>query len=988
MAAIIDNAQFKKLRQDLESRNLYTPNNPYEIDNPKLVKAINSISRIINPTKSFDVTNTVLGRLIGPNTPIAQIGIQQLGKQFAQRVTQNALTAGLPSINFNNLFDGNPNTKLLTKRVDYRITRDEDNTTLENLIQRISGTQRITIPYALTPPIPTNLYSEGSLNNITDNNTLIRNTGKGVLNFVYEALNRNLYKPSNSSFIGTSQSQNQPVIPAGPEWELRLYFPNLPTPEFPNPNFANTDLVDMQISDLKSITGQDNLAYGSKIDRFGKAQKNSNASAQNLPNQTKAIDFEFINDAYGFGNSNPDNQIVWGRDGVSTMSSKFGTRTGMLAYTRALLTAKGSNSSIDQTKTKWYDKDGQPMYNGSPLTRDNDGQTRTERQSNILDPYNNYAKAIRFDGNSIYNAPSQSVINKYVVPKMHPLFVRDQNSGSILVDNKNMMFSIENLAFNLNSEGQLQDLLGTKVPKSEVGPNMGRIMWFPPYAIQLSESALAKYDSTVFIGRGEPIYTYSNSERIARLSFKLIIDYPPQVRGHNHGEVSKFFAFGGKLKENELANVDVPAKEAENIMLDNKLKEITPSQKKETQPVKSGEYCKFYFHNDGDSVLGDLSAGYETGNPAIDPIDGDYDFGLNLPFVSEVDDFVNDILKEANPEDYKLISLTFYGSASKLYVNKSREYKYNLALSERRNKALLDYINFKFALVNGGKKMEDMGITITSRPLSSVNGSDKGALPQFMNEQDIKAERNSYVFYKRNEKIVTVTVDLTEDQKNTRKSYLEQIAANKKLIADAKNFQQTDGAFVLVNKEDKMNVGFESVEKRTLSPVFHSQTPEDFHRRLTFLQQCMRQGNSTINEDTQNDGIAVSRNSVFGRPPICVLRLGDFFHTKVVIDSIDFDYSDSPWDMNPEGMGMQYMIADVSMSMRVIGGQSLKGAIDILQNAESFNYYANSTYYPVGVYATARKAESAQYPDKATTDSQTKTNSKDNKDNTPTNPNS
>lgn len=982
MTSIATNPQFIQLRQNLESRNLFTPNNPYDINNPKLVQAINVISRIINPTKSFDLTNTVVGRLVGPNTPIAQIGIQQLGKQFAQRVTQNALTAGLPSINFNNLFDGNPNTKLLTKRVDYRITRNDTEDTVQNIIDRISGTQRLTIPYALNPPLPPNMYAEGSLNNITDNNTLIRNTGKGVLHFYYDAVNRNLYKPSNTTFISTTNSQNFSVIPAGPEWETRLYFPNQPTEEFPNPNFANLDLTNQQIVDLKLIEGQDNLAYGSKIDRYGKLQKQSSNTAQNLPNQPKSIDFEFINDAYGFGNSNPDNQIIWGRDGFNTMVSKFNTRTGMLAYTRALLTARGSNSSIDQTKTKWFDKDGNPMYNGSPLTRDNDGTVRTERQSNILDPYNNYAKAIRFDGNNIYDAPSQSVINKYVVPKMHPVFNTDKKSA----DNSNMMFSIENLAYALNSSGHLGDIQGTKVPETEVGPNMGRLMWFPPYGIQLSESSLAKYESTVFIGRGEPIYTYSNSERIARLSFKLIIDYPPQIKGAHQDQAAKFFAFGGKLKQSDLANVDIDGKTAENINLQKDLDKITPSQKQETQPVRTGDYCKFYFHNDGDNVQEDISAGYEDGK-GVQGIDGDFDFGLNANFVSNVNDFVNNILKEADPANYKLITLTFIGSASKLYFSTTKQYQYNLSLSQRRNQSLHDYINTQFVAAYG-KTMEQAGITVVFKPLGSVNGSNKGAQVQFMNDQDIKPERNSYVKYKRNSTIVTKDIPLTAEEKQRRIILQGQIDANKNLIAAAQNFQQTDNLFVLVDKRDKLYTGFEAVEKRKLSPVFHSQTPEDFHRRLTFLQQCTRQGNATISETTEQNGIPTARNSVFGRPPICVLRIGDFYHTKVVIDSIDFDYSDSPWDMNPEGMGMQYMIADISISMRVIGGQSLKGAIDVLQNAESFNYYANSTYYPVGVYATARKAESAQYPDKATTDSQTVTATPNNKDKTPTNPNS
>jgi hypothetical protein len=44
------------------------------------------------------------------------------------------------------------------------------------------------------------------------------------------------------------------------------------------------------------------------------------------------------------------------------------------------------------------------------------------------------------------------------------------------------------------------------------------------------------------------------------------------------------------------------------------------------------------------------------------------------------------------------------------------------------------------------------------------------------------------------------------------------------------------------------------------------------------------------------------------------------------------------------------MIAKVTLNMKVIGGQSLKGPIDALQNAATYNYYANSNYTKDGRY--------------------------------------
>ena len=105
----------------------------------------------------------------------------------------------------------------------------------------------------------------------------------------------------------------------------------------------------------------------------------------------------------------------------------------------------------------------------------------------------------------------------------------------------------------------------------------------------------------------------------------------------------------------------------------------------------------------------------------------------------------------------------------------------------------------------------------------------------------------------------------------------------------------------------------------------------------------MRQGPSINN---QGDKIQ-TQNLSFGRPPVCILRIGDFFHTKVVINSLSITYDDGgiKWDLNPEGIGVQPMIANVSLSVDLIGGHSLVGPINRLQNAVSFNYYANTQMY-------------------------------------------
>ena len=126
-------------------------------------------------------------------------------------------------------------------------------------------------------------------------------------------------------------------------------------------------------------------------------------------------------------------------------------------------------------------------------------------------------------------------------------------------------------------------------------------------------------------------------------------------------------------------------------------------------------------------------------------------------------------------------------------------------------------------------------------------------------------------------------------------------------------------------------------------PGFHSITPEGLNSRLTFLNQCMRQGPSIY--DKGKDGGIQPQNLSFGRPPICILRIGDFFHTKIAINSLSITYDGPQFDLNPEGIGVQPMIASVQLSINLIGGHSLDGPINRLQNAVSFNYYANTEIY-------------------------------------------
>lgn len=138
------------------------------------------------------------------------------------------------------------------------------------------------------------------------------------------------------------------------------------------------------------------------------------------------------------------------------------------------------------------------------------------------------------------------------------------------------------------------------------------------------------------------------------------------------------------------------------------------------------------------------------------------------------------------------------------------------------------------------------------------------------------------------------------------------------------------------------------------TPAFHSTTPEGLNSRLTFLQQCLRPGDTiTTSDKTVTD----ARNTSFGKPPVCILRIGDFYNTKIIINSLNISYEPLIFDLNPEGIGVQPMIANVVISFKYIGGSGLRQYVNKLQNALSFNYYANADVYESRSFANTDPLE-------------------------------
>ena len=159
--------------------------------------------------------------------------------------------------------------------------------------------------------------------------------------------------------------------------------------------------------------------------------------------------------------------------------------------------------------------------------------------------------------------------------------------------------------------------------------------------------------------------------------------------------------------------------------------------------------------------------------------------------------------------------------------------------------------------------------------------------------------------------------------------------------------------FEVIKENDPMI--YDSIKEKIkyFNPTFHSMTPEGLNARLTFLNQCLRPGETipvigTDNKPRHNDAL----NTSFGAAPILVLRIGDFFNTKIVPNNLSFTYDPLVLDMNPEGIGVQPMIANVTLSFDIIGGMGLSKPVEELQNALSFNYYANTEIYDERATAT------------------------------------
>jgi hypothetical protein len=708
-----------------------------------------------------------------------------------------------------------------------------------------------------------------------------------------------------------------------------------------------------------------------------------------------------------------------------------------------------------------------------------------------------------------------------------PSWVEGNYDDSKNVSLKHCMFSIENLAWQGIFKDYNDNLEEFGLSREQKGPLGGRIMWFPPYDLQFNEGTSANWEENVFIGRGEPIYTYSNSKRNGHLSFKLLIDHPAILdyweRRHVIGndaesgvdnidskeqEMLRFFAGCSILKAGDIVdNIHVPTNDS------NDSEDSDENDTKVDDGSKSFTFYVFYPNNysgvddrDGkvnaidylingvgaqiSNLYGDIEdfatnnkdtyvtlsgdkyvGGYEMRDVGISIIDKEnnkdvittvkslpkysLDGGIKSTYEIElikqedtklgkrkwayrvdantvtqvlestdglsyvdscsfklnstgynkavtilndkegdvysladvyaainydssvaetIDDLynvdnVNIIKKILNGDFGDIVSITCSGMASIQGKNSSQEVneKRNKELADNRAKTIQYWLKSKLknkvqdSVFSIGENTVDKGIVSDNRDnvnylntkvsrnakvVIKYGGSSTAKMQTqviinsdgelYGNSSIISQDINNIVRSEVNGDLLkTKSIKYNYDDDKSYADYMESLPKSVRYDNEAIFFNR-------LTKEDPFMTKLLSERIKYFNPVFHSMSPEGFNARLTFLNQCMHQGPTYSGSDTNN---ANANNLAFGKAPVCVLRIGDFYNTKIIINNLQISYDPLTWDMNQEGIGVMPMIATVSLDFNFIGGSDLGGPIQRLQNAISFNYYANTSVY-------------------------------------------
>lgn len=604
-------------------------------------------------------------------------------------------------------------------------------------------------------------------------------------------------------------------------------------------------------------------------------------------------------------------------------------------------------------------------------------------------------------------------------------------------DIKKYMFSIENLAW--------KDVLDKDVylSKEQRGPNGGRIMWFPPYDLSFQENTNVNWEQNTFIGRGEKIYTYSNTDRTGSLSFTLLIDHPSTIHniytdggivreGITDEDILRFFAGCSPIEpptiiekktetKTEPKTIVLPKTETKTIYVyfpnnysgHYKSKVTEESKNTTTQPDDDFlEYMLFgtnaaYFNNLHESIQNgyemsekgliyevegldwiyerttipvcekyelykdctktydDLKYFYRVDNDLRQRLshrnykdttsyqlnskngEGDYQF-IELAYLLAKDELKGKIAKKfpevtgttltkifSNENIDRIINISLKGSASE------QDRKNSPVLAARRASTLRSLILEKYPTLSRWCLLERYNVG------SVKEGEKNNVISESVKKTRFVKIEITYMLDETEELITGYTTKNIEYEEDVTEAKLTKTYSDDDKTIDYRRYETEAEYFSNLQSTDPSTFRRLTDKFKYFTPAFHSVSPEGFNARLTFLQQCTRQGHTIEPIIRQGTRQAIAGNLAFGRMPVCVLRIGDFIYTKILINSVSINYGKDgmQWDLNPEGVGVQPMLATVNLSITILGGQSLEGPISRLQNAVSFNYYANAGVY-------------------------------------------
>jgi hypothetical protein len=538
------------------------------------IKAANVIGSLLNGqgvglakggvVTNFDVRSSLAGRVLGAtgflkDTKLGMIGGQQLALALANNAAFNIQEDILGALdikgNVLSLIKGDGFTGF---RPSYKITTPESG--LGKVLDYSAKVLGFTLPRSYMNDAGSIFQSEtGEVQNITRANELLKTTGKGQL--------KSLIKNIRASQYGTNSKD-----PKGDNPENSLF----------RTGYVPAYFLDSNGDDKI----EDGILYafnkkGEVINLFNK-QDNIISDLNYLREEKVAEDFpDFIaegRDSYEQTDGSNVNRkrFAWGSTKGGLPNSEIfeeyipfiGTKQNLLTKTQFLFNSKGMKTIVNrdgimgEISTQIQTANGGGLSKGSGVLseimydingRYNSLQEEPEfvycRAWTTKERYDYVHRLVRsgtYEGNGLYGPDGgrvpfrlnteNTVLEDTGFVKMAP-YTSDYNNPDLdekaLRNTKNYMLSIENLAW----ADRIKQL-----PKGEVGAGdpitgkKGRMMWFPPYDIQISESVNVDWEAHKFIGRGENIYTYNNTERTGQLSFKIIVDHPTYMntfRGAN-----------------------------------------------------------------------------------------------------------------------------------------------------------------------------------------------------------------------------------------------------------------------------------------------------------------------------------------------------------------------------------------------------------------------------------------------------------------------